>query len=95
MAGNAFYKEFDLEPLPGGNRPSDYRTPFQIDRDRIIHSAAFRKLQSKTQVYLSGEYDFLSDSTNPLYRSRSNRAFDLRFSQWKLGAIKLRFPYRF
>ena len=69
MAGNAFYKEFDLESLPGGNRPSDYRTPFQIDRDRIIHSAAFRKLQSKTQVYLSGEYDF--------YRTRLTHSIEV------------------
>jgi len=69
MAGNAFYKEFDLEPLPGGNRPRDYRTPFQIDRDRIIHSAAFRKLQSKTQVYLSGEYDF--------YRTRLTHSIEV------------------
>ena len=69
MAENAFYKEFDLESLPGGNRPSDYRTPFQIDRDRIIHSAAFRKLQSKTQVYLSGEYDF--------YRTRLTHSIEV------------------
>ena len=69
MAGNAFNKEFDLESLPGGNRPSDYRTPFQIDRDRIIHSAAFRKLQSKTQVYLSGEYDF--------YRTRLTHSIEV------------------
>ncbi len=28
-----------------------YRSPFQRDRDRIIHSSAFRRLESKTQVY--------------------------------------------
>ena len=31
---------------------------FQIHRDRIIHTAAFRRLQGKTQVFLTGEYDF-------------------------------------
>lgn len=35
----------------------DYRTIFQRDRDRIIHSKAFRRLKHKTQVFLSPEGD--------------------------------------
>lgn len=35
----------------------DYRTCFQRDRDRIIHSKAFRRLMHKTQVFLSPEGD--------------------------------------
>ena len=35
----------------------EYRTVFQRDRDRIIHSKAFRRLMHKTQVFLSPEGD--------------------------------------
>lgn len=36
----------------------DKRTPFEKDRDRIIHCAAFRRLQGKTQVFGMGSSDF-------------------------------------
>lgn len=65
---NRFYNAFDLETY-GGERKTDYRNPFQIDRDRIIHAQAFRKLQSKTQVFLSGEYDF--------YRTRLTHSMEV------------------
>ena len=65
---NRFYNAFDTETY-GAGRKSDYRTAFQIDRDRIIHAHAFRKLQSKTQVFLSGEYDF--------YRTRLTHSMEV------------------
>ncbi len=64
---NTFYNSFDYECLL--ERERDYRTPFQQDRDRIIYSFAFRRLQAKTQVFLSGEYDF--------YRTRLTHSIEV------------------
>jgi dGTPase len=35
----------------------DYRSPYQRDRDRIVHSRAFRRLEYKTQVFVNDEGD--------------------------------------
>ena len=43
-----------LHPEP----ESPSRSPWQRDRDRIVHSSAFRKLQYKTQVFVNHEGDF-------------------------------------
>jgi dGTPase len=39
-------------------KPHPYRTAFERDRDRIIHSSAFRRLEGKTQVFTPGLDDY-------------------------------------
>ena len=52
-AENPFESRGRLYPEP----ESPTRTPFQRDRDRIIHSSAFRRLKHKTQVFVYHEGD--------------------------------------
>lgn len=66
---NTFYNEFDFERISESSRAGDYRTPFQIDRDRLIHSSEFRRLQGKTQVFIPGEYDY--------YRTRLTHSIEV------------------
>ena len=68
LTQNSFYSSFDNQCLER-REPDDYRTPFQTDRDRIIYSSAFRRLQAKTQVFLSGEFDF--------YRTRLTHSLEV------------------
>ena len=67
---NSFYNVFDQQRFPETILPeSEYRNAFQIERDRIIFAYPFRKLQSKTQVFQSGEYDF--------YRTRLTHSIEV------------------
>ncbi len=66
---NRFYGAFDTERRSGATDAADYRTPFQIDRDRVLHTPTFRRLQNKTQVFWSGEYDF--------YRTRLTHSLEV------------------
>ena len=53
------YAQFSL--LSKGRRipekECDLRTPYQRDRDRILHSKSFRRLKRKTQVFIAPEGD--------------------------------------
>lgn len=77
---------------PEDMNDNDFRTPFMRDRDRIIHSKAFRRLMHKTQCFLSPEGDhYRTRLTHTLEVSQISRtiARALRLNEDLTEAIAL------
>ena len=67
-----FHEEFNEETK---------RTPFERDRDRIIHSSSFRKLKHKTQVFIESDSDYYRTRLNTFIRGSSNSSIIMQSNE--------------
>jgi len=85
-------RSYETKGREFSEEPCGVRTPFQRDRDRIVHSKAFRRLKGKTQVFIDPEGDhFRTRMTHTLETTAISRvvARALRLNEDLTEAIGL------
>ena len=85
-------RSYDTRGRAREEEPCRLRTPFQRDRDRIVHSKAFRRLRNKTQVWIDPAHDhFRTRLTHTLETTGISRgvARALRLNEDLVEAIGL------
>src|SRR5713101_4016485 len=85
-------RSYETRGRPREEEPCPLRTPFQRDRDRIVHSKPFRRLKGKTQVFIDPQGDhYRTRMTHTLETSAISRgvARALRLNEDLTEAIGL------
>src|SRR5688500_11534940 len=75
MLAQAATRSADSQGRRRAEEPDEFRTAFERDRDRILHSKAFRRLKHKTQVFINPDGDhFITRLAHTLQVTQISRA---------------------
>ena len=75
---------------PADHKPEPYRTPWRRDYARLIHSAAFRRLQGKTQLFPGLESDFFRNRlTHSLEVAQIAKSIAIKLNHDEFASTKI------
>ena len=76
-----FTKSFDTERASGYDTSGDFRSPFQIDRDRVLHTHGISQASEQDPGVLEWRVRFLSYPINPFAGGGTDWQIDLSLAQ--------------